>query len=35
VASAAGVGRQECFDHVEEHWTDMRPQSLIDAMNAE
>jgi MbtH protein len=25
--------RQECLDHVEEHWTDMRPKSLIDQMN--
>lgn len=25
--------RQECLDYIEEHWTDMRPQSLIDAMN--
>jgi MbtH protein len=24
--------RQSCLDYVEEHWTDMRPQSLIDAM---
>ena len=27
--------RQACLDFIEEHWTDMRPQSLIDAMNAE
>lgn len=25
--------RQACLDYIEEHWTDMRPQSLIDAMN--
>jgi len=24
--------RQSCLDYVEQHWTDMRPQSLIDAM---
>lgn len=24
--------RQSCLDHVERDWTDMRPQSLIDAM---
>ncbi|ORM35319.1 MbtH family protein [Williamsia sp. 1135] len=27
-----GTGRQECVDYVEEHWTDMRPKSLRDAM---
>lgn len=27
--------RQSCLDYVEEHWTDLRPQSLIDAMNDE
>jgi MbtH protein len=27
--------RQACLDYINEHWTDMRPQSLIDAMNAE
>jgi uncharacterized protein YbdZ (MbtH family) len=26
--------RQECLDYIERTWTDMRPQSLIDAMNA-
>jgi MbtH protein len=26
------VGRQECLGYVEEHWTDMRPLSLIRAM---
>jgi MbtH protein len=25
--------RQACLDYIETHWTDMRPQSLIDAMN--
>jgi MbtH protein len=24
---------QACTDYINEHWTDMRPQSLIDAMN--
>ena len=24
--------RQACSDYVEEHWTDMRPKSLRDAM---
>ncbi|MEQ7005671.1 MbtH family protein [Actinopolymorpha sp. B17G11] len=27
--------RQTCLDYVEEHWTDMRPASLIEAMNAD
>ncbi|WUV39011.1 MbtH family protein [Streptomyces sp. NBC_01483] len=27
--------RQSCLDHVEANWTDMRPKSLIDAMNAQ
>lgn len=25
-------GRQACLDYIEEHWTDMRPKSLIEAM---
>ncbi|KJK59172.1 MbtH family protein [Saccharothrix sp. ST-888] len=24
-----------CLDHVERNWTDMRPQSLVDAMAAQ
>jgi MbtH protein len=28
------AGRQDCLDFVERSWTDMRPQSLIDAMAA-
>jgi MbtH protein len=24
--------RQACLDYVEEHWTDMRPRSLVEAM---
>ncbi|HVD90506.1 MAG TPA: MbtH family protein [Jatrophihabitantaceae bacterium] len=27
--------RQSCLDHVNKHWTDMRPTSLIVAMNAD
>ena len=26
--------RQTCLDHIEQAWTDMRPRSLIDAMEA-
>ncbi|MFB6891326.1 MbtH family protein [Kitasatospora sp. NPDC056327] len=26
------AGRQECLDHVEATWTDMRPASLVRAM---
>ncbi len=25
-------GRKECLDYIEEHWTDMRPKSLVDQM---
>lgn len=25
--------RQACLDYVEEHWTDMRPKSLANAMD--
>lgn len=28
------ASRQDCLDHVERTWTDMRPKSLIDAMGA-
>ncbi|WKX71640.1 MbtH family protein [Streptomyces sp. XD-27] len=24
--------RQNCLDHIERHWTDMRPKSLVEAM---
>ncbi|MCA1705203.1 MAG: MbtH family protein [Actinobacteria bacterium] len=24
--------RQPCLDYIEEHWTDMRPKSLIERM---
>jgi MbtH protein len=26
--------RQACLDYINERWTDMRPKSLIDSMNA-
>ncbi|MEV5008948.1 MbtH family protein [Streptomyces sp. NPDC093064] len=26
-------GRQACLDHINENWTDMRPKSLVDAMD--
>ncbi|ORM25002.1 MbtH family protein [Williamsia sp. 1135] len=29
------ASRSECLDYVNEHWTDLRPQSLIDAMEAD
>jgi MbtH protein len=25
--------RQVCLDWIEQNWTDMRPKSLVDAMN--
>ncbi|CAM5562922.1 MbtH family protein [Streptomyces aurantiogriseus] len=28
------AGRQECLDFVEQHWTDLRPKSLREAMAA-
>ncbi|MBW5255138.1 MbtH family protein [Streptomyces poriferorum] len=27
-------GRQVCLDFINEQWTDMRPNSLVKAMNA-
>lgn len=27
-------GRQECLDYIEEHWTDMRPRSLVQQMES-
>jgi MbtH protein len=27
------ASRADCAEYVEDNWTDMRPQSLIDAMN--
>ena len=29
------AGRTECLDHIEEHWTDLRPRSLVVAMEAD
>lgn len=29
------ASRQECVDHIDTHWTDMRPASLREAMNAQ
>lgn len=26
-------GRQDCLDHVNEHWLDMRPRSLLRQMS--
>lgn len=26
------TSRKSCLEHVEQHWQDMRPKSLIDAM---
>jgi MbtH protein len=28
------AARQDCLDHVNEHWTDMRPRSLAAQMDA-
>ncbi|MGW3045786.1 MbtH family protein [Kitasatospora sp. NPDC001159] len=28
------AGRAACLEHIEQHWTDMRPQSLVAAMAA-
>ncbi|WP_326835994.1 MbtH family protein [Amycolatopsis rhabdoformis] len=28
------AARQACLDHVEENWTDLRPKSLIEAMES-
>ncbi|MBO7940023.1 MULTISPECIES: MbtH family protein [Streptomyces] len=27
------ASRQECLEHVETHWTDMRPRSLAESMD--
>ncbi|OIJ94112.1 MbtH family protein [Streptomyces colonosanans] len=27
--------REACLAHIEEHWTDMRPESLVDAMDGQ
>lgn len=26
--------RQECLDHIEANWTDMRPRSLVERMRS-
>ena len=26
------AGRQECLDYIDKSWTDMRPRSLVEAM---
>ena len=26
------AGREECLDYIEKNWTDMRPRSLVEAM---
>ncbi|MFI9585707.1 MbtH family protein [Streptomyces sp. NPDC052236] len=28
------ASRADCLDYINENWTDMRPKSLVDAMNA-
>lgn len=28
------ASRNVCLEYIEKHWTDMRPQSLIEAMDA-
>ncbi|MEU4213043.1 MbtH family protein [Streptomyces sp. NPDC026206] len=28
------AARQECLDYINENWTDMRPRSLAEAMDA-
>ena len=28
------ASRQACLDHINQHWTDMRPRSLIESMLA-
>ena len=32
-AVVADGTRQECLAYIEEHWTDMRPRSLVEEMN--
>jgi MbtH protein len=29
----AADGRQACLDYIEQHWTDMRPRQLAEAMD--
>lgn len=28
-------GREECLEHIRQNWTDMRPKSLVDAMESD
>ncbi|GAA3192322.1 MbtH family protein [Actinocorallia longicatena] len=35
LGEGAGAGRQECLDHIERVWTDLRPRSLRERMAAE
>lgn len=28
------AGRDACLEYVEEHWTDLRPRSLVEVMGA-
>ncbi|WP_326659023.1 MbtH family protein [Streptomyces sp. NBC_00385] len=30
----AETGRSACLEYINENWTDMRPKSLVDAMDA-
>lgn len=32
---AGPAGRSECLDHIEKSWTDLRPDSLVNAMRAD
>jgi len=34
-AVGANGNRKECLDWIEATWTDMRPKSLVDAMEAD
>lgn len=34
VAHTEGT-RQDCLDYIGEHWTDLRPRSLVEAMAAD
>ena len=31
----AATSRAECLAHIDEHWVDMRPRSLVEAMNGD
>jgi MbtH protein len=34
-AVGAQRSRKECLDYIEQHWTDMRPKSLVQQMERE